>query len=210
MGDQIKAIFDVAEKTFSPVDILVNNAGIAIAGEMEKIPMEKWERILATNLKSVIYGCRTFIPLMEAQGGGHIVNVGSNAGIASLPEMGPYNMTKAGVISLSETLRIELAAKNIGVTLLAPTFFKTRLMESFYAPDDRQCRLANRFFDRSLCTADDVAARTWHAVRRNRFYVIPQVDGKLVWLAKRIAPELYFRLMAFGYRHGWADKLLGI
>jgi len=210
LPQDLETAMQTLSQAWGSIDILVNNAGIAIAGEMEKIPMEKWERILATNLKSVIYGCRTFIPLMEAQGGGHIVNVGSNAGIASLPEMGPYNMTKAGVISLSETLRIELAAKNIGVTLLAPTFFKTRLMESFYAPDDRQCRLANRFFDRALCTADDVAARTWHAVRRNRFYVIPQVDGKLVWLAKRIAPELYFRLMAFGYRHGWADKLLGI
>jgi NAD(P)-dependent dehydrogenase (short-subunit alcohol dehydrogenase family) len=206
--EDLESAANTLRKTWGGIDILVNNAGIAVVGEMDKIPLDKWEHILATNLKSVIYGCRTFVPHMAAQGGGHIVNVASNAGIASLPEMGPYNLTKAGVISLSETLRIELAARNIGVTVLAPTFFKTRLMESFYSPDDRQCRLANRFFDKSHCTANDVACRTWYAVRRNRFYVIPQFDGKLVWLAKRLAPELYFRILAFGYRRGWVDKLL--
>jgi NAD(P)-dependent dehydrogenase (short-subunit alcohol dehydrogenase family) len=133
--EQVDELAENLVKQWGGVDIVVNNAGVAAAGYMEKIPLETWEWILNINLKSVIYGCRTFIPILAKQGGGHIVNVASNAGIASLPEMSCYNVTKAGVISLSETLRAELKPKNIGVSVVAPTFFKTNLMDQFTSPD---------------------------------------------------------------------------
>ena len=206
--EDLMAAADQMQDRWGGVDVVVNNAGVAAAGYMEKIALDKWEWILATNLKSVVYGCRVFIPLLKKQGRGHIVNVASCAGIASLPEMSCYNVTKAGVISLSETLKIELAEFNIGVTLLAPTFFPTNLMDQFYAPDDRQRCLANRLFEKSRCTAADVARHTYRAVKRNKLYVLPQADAKLVWLIKRMAPELYFKCMAWGYKLGLADKLL--
>ena len=146
--------------------------------------------------------------MLKQQGRGHIVNVASCAGIASFPEMSCYNVTKAGVISLSETLKMELAPFNIGVTLLAPTFFQTNLMDQFYSPEPRQRQLAERFFEKSRCTAEDVARHTYWAVKRDTFYVLPQADAKLVWLVKRLAPELYVKGMAWGYKMGLADKLL--
>jgi short-subunit dehydrogenase len=122
--------------------------------------------------------------------------------------MSCYNVTKAGVISLSETLKVELADFNIGVTLLAPTFFQTNLMDQFYSPDERQRHMANRFFEKSRYTAKDVARHTYWAVKRNKFYVLPQTDAKLVWLLKRLAPELYFKCLSWGYKQGLAEKLL--
>lgn len=206
--DDLQAAADQVQDVWGGVDVVVNNAGVAAAGFMEKIALDKWEWILATNLKSVVYGCRVFIPMLKQQGRGHIVNVASCAGIASLPEMSCYNVTKAGVISLSETLKVELAAHNIGVTLLAPTFFQTNLMDQFYSPEPRQRHFANRFFEKSRCTAADVARHTYWAVKRNKFYVMPQADAKLLWLIKRLAPELYFKALAWGYKRGLADKLL--
>lgn len=198
-------------KQWGGVDIVVNNAGVAAAGFMEKITLDTWRWILDLNLKSVIYGCRTFIPLLETQKrGGYIVNVASCAGIASLPEMSCYNVTKAGVISLSETLRCELFPKNIGVTVVAPTFFKTNLMEQFTSPDQRQRKMADAFFNKTNTTSEDVARLTIRAIRRNKLYVIPQWDGKLIWIFKRIAPQLTYNVLGFGYKYKLFDKYLGI
>ena len=68
--------------------------------------------------------------MMVAQGRGHIVNVASFAGIANPPGMASYNAAKAAVISLSETLRFEMAPRGVGVTVACPSFFKTRLLET--------------------------------------------------------------------------------
>jgi NAD(P)-dependent dehydrogenase (short-subunit alcohol dehydrogenase family) len=206
--DNLQSAAERMRDAWDGVDIIVNNAGVAAAGYMEKIAHEKWEWIMATNLKGVIYGCRVFIPILKQQAGGHIVNVASCAGIASFPEMSCYNVTKAGVISLSETLKVELAPFKIGVSVLAPTFFQTNLMDQFYSPDQRQRNMANRLFEKSTCTAADVARHTYRAVKHNRLYVLPQADAKLVWLIKRMAPELYFKGLAWGYRLGLADRFL--
>ncbi len=207
--EQLEALAGALEKQWGGVDVVINNAGVAAAGYMEKIALETWDWIIALNLKSVIYSCRSFIPMLEKQGGGHIVNVASNAGIASLPEMSCYNVTKAGVISLSETLRSELADRKIGVSVVAPSFFKTNLMDQFSSPDPRQRKMANAFFDRSRATSKDVAKDAIRAVRKNRLYVITQMDGKFAWICKRMTPRLYFRVLSWIYKMGLGDRYLG-
>lgn len=197
---QLENLAAVLKKEWGGVDIVVNNAGVAAAGFIEKIPMNKWDWIIDLNLKSVIHGCRAFTPMLEEQGGGHIVNMASNAGIACLPEMASYNVTKAGVIALSETLRSELRPKNIGVTVICPTFFKTNLMDSFTSTDERQRDMADKFFRNSFTTAEKVAKVTIKAVRKNRLYVVTPWDGKFVWLAKRLFPELLYKMVGLGYK----------
>lgn len=208
--EDLKSAAEKVREAWGGIDILVNNAGIATAGYMEKISAEQWDRIIDVNLKSVITSCRVFIPVIAAQGGGHIVNVASNAGIACLPEMSCYNVTKAGVIALSETLKSELSPKKIGVTVVAPTFFKTNLLESFSSTDERQKKMAETFFKRSLCSAEDVAADIIRSVFKNKLYVITQLDGKLVWYLKRLAPSLFFKTLAFGQRTGISGRIMGM
>ncbi|MDA8140000.1 MAG: SDR family oxidoreductase [Desulfobacteraceae bacterium] len=208
--EQLESLAAELKKKWGGVDIVINNAGVAAAGFMEKIRLETWDWIITLNLKSVIYGCRAFIPLLEAQGGGHIVNVASNAGIASLPEMACYNVTKAGVISLSETLRAELTPKKIGVSVVAPTFFKTNLMDQFTSPDPRQRQMANAFFNKSSVTSEDVARHVIRAVKKNQLYVITQWDGKLAWFCKRLTPEIYFKVLGWIYKKGLGDRYLGM
>lgn len=208
--EQLDALGETLVKQWGGVDIVVNNAGVAAAGFMEKIPLETWDWIIDINLKSVIYGCRTFIPILAKQGAGHIVNVASNAGIASLPEMSCYNVTKAGVISLSETLRSELKPKNIGVSVIAPTFFKTNLMDQFTSSDDRQKKMANAFFDKAKATSQDIARHVVKVVEKDKLYAITQMDGKFTWLSKRLTPEFYFNIMGWGYKRGLGDRFLGM
>ena len=196
------------KKEWKGLDILVNNAGVAAAGYFEKIPLSQWEWIMAINLKSIIYGCRAFIPLFKKQNMGYIVNVASNAGIASLPEMSCYNMTKAAVISMSETLNVELSGSNIGVSVVCPTFFKTYLMDQFKSPDEKQRQLAERFFATTFVTSEKIARHIRKSVEKNRLYVITQRDGKNMWRLKRFFPELYFKVLSLVYKTGAFEKHL--
>jgi NAD(P)-dependent dehydrogenase (short-subunit alcohol dehydrogenase family) len=207
---QLESMAALLEAQWDGTDVIINNAGIAAAGCMEKIPLETWDRIMAVNLKSVIYGCRTFIPVLERQGGGHIVNVASCAGFASLPEMSCYNVTKAGVIALSETLRSELVQKKIGVTVAVPTFFKSNLLDQMACTDERQRELANAYCSKSRTSADDVARDLLRGIEQNKMYVMTQADGKLLWFLKRLAPEFYFKLLVWIYKKGLSNRYLGI
>ena len=209
--EEVQALADAVLGQWGTVDIIINNAGVPVIGFMEKVTLEDWRFEIDVMLMSVIYGCRTFIPIFKKQGRGHIVNVASSAGIVSLPEMSPYNVTKAGVISLSETLRGELRGSNIGVTVVCPTFFKTNLMDQARCTDDRQLKMADTFFCKfSFGTVESVSRTTLKAIKKNRLYVLPQPDSKLFWFLKRMTPNTYYNINAFLYSRGILDRILGI
>lgn len=197
--EHVDHLYQQIYETWKGLDILINNAGVSAGGFMEKIPVDKWHWLCSINLFSVIYFCRVFIPLLKQQPGGYIVNIASMGAIASLPEMSLYNLAKAGVVSLSETLKMELAPHNVGVSVAIPTFFKSNLMDQFYSPDPRQRKMAQRFFDQSKSTAQEVAYHILKGIKQNRFYIIPQKEGKFVWRFKRWFPEYYLKKGAKEY-----------
>lgn len=192
------------------VDVVVNNAGVSAYGDMETIPVERWRWILDINLMGAIYGCKIFIPMLAAQGGGHIVNVASYLAFLSAPGSACYNVTKAAILSLSETLRIELAGKKIGVSVLLPSFFQTNLMDQLYCGDKEKEAMIRTLFSRSSYTAEKVAGHLIRAVEKNRFYVLPQWDAKLLWRVKRWMPGLYLKTFSFLYRYNVIQKVLGV
>lgn len=117
---------------FGSVHVVCNNAGVGSGGPMWELTTEDWEFCLRPNLWGVIHGVRVFTKHMIAQDEGHIVNTASMAGLVSVPGMGPYNVTKHGVVTLSETLFHELAAlgSKVGVSVLCPGHVNTRIWES--------------------------------------------------------------------------------
>jgi NAD(P)-dependent dehydrogenase (short-subunit alcohol dehydrogenase family) len=108
------------QERFGQVHVLVNNAGIGIVGPVAQARQADWDWIIDVNIKGVAHGLQAFLPLIRAHGeGGHIVNTASMGGLLPV-SAGLYCLTKAGIIALSETLRIELAAENIGVSAYIP------------------------------------------------------------------------------------------
>jgi len=98
--ENVQKMADYAFEKFKKVDLLINNAGVVSCGFTGDIPLQDWHWCVGINFWGMLYGCHSFIPKMKSQGGGHIINVASSAGLFSLMEMGPYNVTKAAVISL--------------------------------------------------------------------------------------------------------------
>ena len=206
--EDLENVLKVVKKEWKGVDIVINNAGAAAGGWFEAIPLEKWDWIIKLNLMSVVHGCTTFIRYFkEANSGGYIVNVASNAGMASLPEMVSYNSTKAAIISISETLKIELSKINVGVSVVCPTFFKTNLVQD--TPDPRQKKMAEIFFGQAKTKAEQVAIHTIKSIEKNRLYVVTQKDGRNMWMMKRLTPELYFKVFCILYKSGFYEKHLG-
>ena len=130
----LKAELEAAAKAmterYGKVHILVNNAGVGGAGPYGFWSDADLEWTIGVNLMGVIWGIQIFGPLIEHHGeGGHIVSTASIAGLVS-PGSAPYNVTKYGVVALSEGLRPELAARGIGVSVLCPGFVRTQIMTS--------------------------------------------------------------------------------
>jgi NAD(P)-dependent dehydrogenase (short-subunit alcohol dehydrogenase family) len=97
-----------------------------------------WDWIIDVNLKGVVYGTETFVPLIKSHGeGGHIVSTASMAGMIAPPGMEPYTATKFAVVAVSEGWAQQLAPLNIGVSVLCPGFVKTRIHESGRARQDK-------------------------------------------------------------------------
>lgn len=130
LKEQLQAAADATIERFGKVHILVNNAGVGGGGRYGEWTDAGWSWTIGVNLMSVVWGIEIFGPLMESHGeGGHIVSTASIAGM--LPATNPpYNVTKFGVVALSEGLRLELAPRGIGVSVLCPGFIRTRIMES--------------------------------------------------------------------------------
>jgi short-subunit dehydrogenase len=175
------------------VDLVVNNAGVGIGGKpVGEFPIEDWRWAVGVNMWGVIHGCHVFAPKLRAQGRGGIVNVCSAASFAAAPLMGPYNVTKAAVLALSETLKAELAGVGVHVTALCPTWVKTNIVQDGRIPGGTS-KMAQRMMEWVGHSPESVANTTLNALDRNRLYVLPQLDARLVWRLKRYAPVSYNR-----------------
>lgn len=191
---QVEALAREAAALLGGTDLLINNAGVATAGPVDGIPQTDWEWIVGINLWGVIYGVQLFVPQMRAQGGGHVINVASSAGLLCTPTMAPYNVTKAGVVALSETMSAELKPDNIGVTVLCPTFFRTKIMDnSRYHGQAGAIGRVNKMMDRAKMQAPEVARFALDAAAEGVLYALPHADGAWLWRLKRLAPERFYQ-----------------
>jgi NADP-dependent 3-hydroxy acid dehydrogenase YdfG len=188
-----EAVYTQVEQEWGGLDVLVNNAGVAAAGLLEESTLEDWQWVLDINLMGVVRGCHRFLPMMRRQNRGWIVNVASFAGLASMPGLSAYGTAKAAVVSLSEHLRAELDGSDVGVSVVCPAFVKTRLMQTFRAPEASLKTRVEGWMDRSGVTAEMVAAAVYDAVRTQHFMVLTHAPTRWAWRFKRWFPERYYR-----------------
>lgn len=125
--DSIEAMTQATLARFGRIDILVNNAGINIPEPAEMVTEEHWDRVLDTNLKGLFFCAQRVGRAMIDQGGGKIINVGSQMGFVGGRLRAAYCASKGGVVQVTKVLAIEWAKHGVNVNGVAPTFLRTDL-----------------------------------------------------------------------------------
>jgi len=176
--------------------VVCNNAGVAAGGGIENISLESWRWVLDVNLMGVLHGIRTFLPHIRAHGeGGHIVNTASMAGMINGMGFSPYAASKFAVVGMSEGLAVQLKPLGIGVSVLCPSYVRTRIGESGRnrlarygpaptldpaGPSAALVAEIGRHLQAGL-DPSDVAARVLAAIRNDELYVFthPGMRGEV-------------------------------
>jgi NAD(P)-dependent dehydrogenase (short-subunit alcohol dehydrogenase family) len=194
--ESVAAAGKAALDAFGGLHIAVNNAGVAMHGTpIEQVALEEWEWVIGVNVKGVINGIRTFVPMIRSHGqGGHVVNTGS---ISSLfvregRNQGAYAMTKYAVLALSEALEQELAGSGIGVSVLCPGGVTTSIFDSAATRPDRFGGSYRRPQQEAMKSASSAAAlapqivgrRVLQAIQDNEFYILTHTGERDVITAR--------------------------
>lgn len=136
---------------FGGINILVNNAGMGYTGSLSETPLSDWQQVIDLNLSSTFQCIMGILPLMRDAAGGTIINVASIAGKQGFPNWGAYCVSKAGVISLSQTLAAEERPQGIRVTAICPGAVHTEIWDTETVKVD---------FDRSKMLTPEVVAES--------------------------------------------------
>jgi NAD(P)-dependent dehydrogenase (short-subunit alcohol dehydrogenase family) len=186
-SEQVEELADRVYGAFGAVHVLCNNAGVSGGGLSWTVPVDEWQWVLGVNLWGVIHGLRSFLPRMLAAGDeGHIVNTASVAGLVASPGMGPYNVSKFGVVALSETVHheLELMGARVKISALCPAWVSTKIVDadrnrpaslgSPSAPDPsfESLRETVRGLVASGLPPSKVAELVIDAIRSERLYVL--------------------------------------
>jgi len=160
---QIRQMVDKTKAELGRVDILVNNAGVMLLGPIDGADTEDWRRMVNINVLGLMYVTHAVLPLMKAQGEGHIVNISSVAGRTVSANVGVYNATKWGVCAFSEALRQEVYKDKIRVTVIEPGAVATELGDHITNPAAKE-RLKSWVSSMTPLESEDIAAAIVYAV----------------------------------------------
>ncbi len=202
--DDVEKLAAQSEAWFGEAPTLViNNAGVAAGGAtIGEASLDDWHWLLGVNLWGPIHGCHVFAPILRAAGSNSprgIINVASAAAFAAAPGMAAYNVSKAGVLALSETLAAELSGSPVRVTVLCPTFVKTNIVESGRI-STQTTELATKLMRWIGVSPHKVARTCLDAHDRGDLYCMPQLEAKLGWNVKRLVPGAYTRAAGLATR----------
>jgi len=195
--EDVERLADETYHAFGAAHVVCNNAGVAVIGAVHEHTLADWHWVINVNLWGVIHGVHTFLPRMLAGGDeGHFVNTASMAGLTTAPFMSVYDVTKHGVVALSESMYKELAVTGapIGVSVVCPGLITTNIMRSSrnrpesLAEEGKTGPMAQAFgqalSDRLAggYPPSEVAEQVVAGIREGRFYVVPaqpEVKGNI-------------------------------
>jgi NADP-dependent 3-hydroxy acid dehydrogenase YdfG len=160
---QVQDMVAKTHSTWGQIDILVNNAGVMLLGMIDGANTEDWRRMFNINVLGLMYATHAVLPIMKAQGQGHIVNISSVAGRVANAGSGVYNATKWAVNAFSEALRKEVYTNHIRITVVEPGLVATELPHHITDSAAKQ-RAADFYGSLKNLESEDIAAAILYAV----------------------------------------------
>ncbi len=202
----VEALADRAFEQHNAVDIVMHNAGVAVFGPLHELTHADWEWSVSVNLWGPIHGVEAFLPRMIEQGrGGHMVFTASFAGLVPNRDLGPYNVTKAAVVALAESVRKDAREHGIGASVLCPMRVTSNIDYSARnRPEALGGKHANRTYtdeeraalDGRMLAVEPVAHMVLEAIRSNAPYIHTHKEA-----------EAYFRKRAERISSAFASAL---
>jgi NADP-dependent 3-hydroxy acid dehydrogenase YdfG len=185
------------EARYSRVDIVINNAGVALTGTAEDNSYEDIEWLMNINFWGVVYGCKSFLPLLHKSPAAHLVNISSLFGIIAVPTQSAYHAAKFAVRGYTESLRQELAESTVHVCCVHPGGIKTNIARSgrTEAGAEEEAEMHARFDELAKTTPESAAAQILGAMEKRKPRLLIGRDAKWVTLISRIFPTSYPRLL---------------
>ncbi|WP_305096788.1 SDR family oxidoreductase [Croceibacterium aestuarii] len=177
--DSLRAAVDETLEAFGKIHVLCNNAGVNGGGTAASPDFDDFDRAMAVNLGGVVNGTKIVVPIIREQGeGGHVVNTSSMAGVVPLPGLAAYSTAKYAVRGFSESLRIQLAEKGIGVSCLFPGATRTALVplpedDPEHIKEEGAPQFLKDLWDAMRAAIDpyDTGKAVVEAIKENRFYI---------------------------------------
>ncbi len=179
---------------YGRVNILVNNAGVTVTSTFEEHSIEDFEWLFGINVWGVIYGCKLFLPHLQAAKEAHIVNISSMFGIIGVPSQSSYCASKFAVRGFSESLWVELAPQGIGVTTVHPGGVATDIAKAARGADGPAREVGVDLVGKGV-SADYAAAKIVGAIKGNKMRVLIANQAYAADWLKRIAPTGAQRLI---------------
>jgi NADP-dependent 3-hydroxy acid dehydrogenase YdfG len=167
--DEVEELVEGALRAHDRIDVMVNNAGIMPIAPLTALKVEEWDRMIDVNIKGLLYGIASVIPVMQRQKHGHIINIASVLGLKVFAPGGTvYSATKFAVRAITEGLRIELKVHNVRSTMISPGAVATELPEG---SSDEATRSYLRELYKMAIPADAIARSIAYAIEQP-----PEVD----------------------------------
>jgi NAD(P)-dependent dehydrogenase (short-subunit alcohol dehydrogenase family) len=183
----------------SGVDLLVNNAGVALGGTFEEVTEADFEWLFGINFWGVVRMTRAFLPLLHKSDEARIVNVSSLFGLIAPPGQTAYAASKFAVRAFSESLRHELAATRIGVTVVHPGGIATSIAKNSRLPQNLSANEAaeqRKFFESYLTMPPEVAGEIIiRGVENREARILVGSDAKRAALLERLMPVNYWNVL---------------
>lgn len=190
------------------IDLMINNAGVGDGGLFGEYGLDNWEWITGINQMAVVYGSHFAIQKMKEQKSGHIISIASAAGLANMPNMSMYNVTKAAVISLMETIYAEAYGFNVQASVVCPTFFRSNIMQ-YHKGNEDAAKIGQTIIQRAKYSPDEIADYILTKAGKNVFYILHPFQARLVFHLKRIAPMFFLNYKAKQFaKKDWVKKAL--
>ena len=195
------------------LDALVNNAGVAASGDIDTFTMRDFQWTIDINLMGAVKGCHYCVPLLKQNKGlkeskGLLINVASMAGLLHMGGMNAYNVSKAGMVALSEGLLSELDPYGVNVSVVCPTFFQSNLAKSMRSDDPNAAKIAARLHAATGITADSIATTVFEYSQKGKHTILAgtRLSDRIIWRLKRFLPAAFFNMMKSNARIQFADK----
>ena len=197
--EDIQRFADETIGKFGRATHLINNAGVGMVGRVEQLSIEDMEWMMNINFWGTVYGTTTFLPILQKEKVGHIVNLSSVFGFIAPPGQSAYCASKFAVRGFTECLRHELQNSSVLVSVVHPGGIKTSIVKNARRGEsatDSDMKIADEMLDKLANTTPEKAAKTIiKGIKSKNPRILIGMDARQISLIHRMFPKRYFKIM---------------